>query len=391
MEYHVGRNGTQLGIFSDDKLREGFANGSIALTDLVWCEGMDDWAPVSEILKIAVEVPAQPAVEKIQAAGLAAVSEPVVEEAAGLSAVAEPVPAPPAVVRPPAVPLNLPAPNLPSAAVSPEFTGAVTSGTAIASLVLGLMSFVLGCLTGLPAVICGHIALSQANRSNGMVGGKGMAIAGLVLGYVGILFGTAILAGLAMPAFTTVQEKARIMEASNNVRQIIISMKSYADDHDGKYPDADASNPKTANDAFRVLIKEGLLNDERVFTAAGSAFKGDDNIGVAPGYEEALQPGENHWALTKGASDSSESNLPVVYDAPVVATWPPVWNADARGRPVPGRAWKSGKVIIGVNDGSVQPLRLAAPTGAEVPAAPLPGGKPVFDPAKPHEILMPAR
>lgn len=50
---------------------------------------------------------------------------------------------------------------------------------AIASLVLGL------CATAVLAVIAGHLALSQIKRTGEQ--GRGLAIAGLLLGYLGIL------------------------------------------------------------------------------------------------------------------------------------------------------------------------------------------------------------
>jgi len=40
-------------------------------------------------------------------------------------------------------------------------------------------------LTGLPAIICGHISLGRIRRSRGAVGGRGIAIGGLVTGYIG--------------------------------------------------------------------------------------------------------------------------------------------------------------------------------------------------------------
>lgn len=61
-----------------------------------------------------------------------------------------------------------------------------TSGLAIASLVFGILS-ILGavfCGAFLVAIICGHIALSQIKRSGGALGGRGLAVAGLILGYV---------------------------------------------------------------------------------------------------------------------------------------------------------------------------------------------------------------
>ena len=45
------------------------------------------------------------------------------------------------------------------------------------------------CFTGIPAVICGHMALNQITQSGGVQQGRGLAIAGLVLGYIGIALG----------------------------------------------------------------------------------------------------------------------------------------------------------------------------------------------------------
>lgn len=69
-----------------------------------------------------------------------------------------------------------------------------TSGLAIASLVLGLLW--LGGLGSLLAIIFGHAALSEINKSQGHVLGRGMAIAGIVLGY---LFGAITLLSLVGP------------------------------------------------------------------------------------------------------------------------------------------------------------------------------------------------
>ncbi len=58
-----------------------------------------------------------------------------------------------------------------------------TSGLAVASMVLGILwIYWIGSIL---AIIFGHIAISQAKKDES-VRGKGMAIAGLVLGYVGL-------------------------------------------------------------------------------------------------------------------------------------------------------------------------------------------------------------
>jgi hypothetical protein len=59
-----------------------------------------------------------------------------------------------------------------------------TNGMAIASLVAGFLW--LGWLGSFMAVVFGHVALSQIDQSQGRQGGRGMAIAGLALGYFGV-------------------------------------------------------------------------------------------------------------------------------------------------------------------------------------------------------------
>lgn len=60
-------------------------------------------------------------------------------------------------------------------------------GVAIASLVCGVCVFLLGPITGIPAVITGHIARRKIRDSGGVIRGAGMALAGLILGYLSIV------------------------------------------------------------------------------------------------------------------------------------------------------------------------------------------------------------
>ena len=161
-----------------------------------------------------------------------------------------------------------------------------------------------------------------------------------------------------------------MLQASNNCRGIIITLKAYAGDHNGRYPDAELADAKTSNDVLRLLIKAGLLEDERVFGAPGSAFLCDNDIGDPPDFLKALEAGENHWCMVKGLTDESDGNRALVFENPAHDyTWPPVWDPDAMGRPTPGRAWKGGKILVGRNDGSVNPELLMSTQGPRVPLA----------------------
>lgn len=61
---------------------------------------------------------------------------------------------------------------------------------AIGSLVFGILW--LGGVGSVLAIVAGHYALHQIRRSGGQLRGEGLAIAGLVLGYVGLIAAMAI-------------------------------------------------------------------------------------------------------------------------------------------------------------------------------------------------------
>jgi hypothetical protein len=98
-----------------------------------------------------------------------------------------------------------------------------TSGKASAALLLGLLGFCLGPLTGIPAIILGLMSLSEIGRSRGRLGGKGMAIAGLLLAVLGTLFSIAS----TWYAFTRVEDARDRLIVSNNMKQMTLAMHDY--------------------------------------------------------------------------------------------------------------------------------------------------------------------
>jgi hypothetical protein len=97
-------------------------------------------------------------------------------------------------------------------------------GLAIWSLVLGILSLTCFYLfTAIPAVICGHTALSRIKRSGGALTGDGLAIGGLVTGYLGIalsIFLIPLLAAIAIPNFVRARNTAQMNACNNQLRQI---------------------------------------------------------------------------------------------------------------------------------------------------------------------------
>ena len=118
-------------------------------------------------------------------------------------------------------PLSVPAPAPPK-----------NCGLAIWSLVLGILG--LTCfwlLTAIPAVITGHIAYSRIRRSAGALTGEGLALGGLITGYIGIALSMLILpmmAAIAIPDFVKARSVAQMNACISNLRQIDGAIETWA-------------------------------------------------------------------------------------------------------------------------------------------------------------------
>ena len=170
----------------------------------------------------------------------------------------------------------------------PELPKAKKSGLAIASLVLGIFSpFCFFFFTGIPAVICGHLALGKIKRSNGTLNGKGLAVTGLVLGYVSffIIFIMGIFSGLAIPALYVALDEAKLKASVSQVRQIVAACHEYADEHEGRFPDS-----------LEQLVSQGLIDKKKLSSPL------------------AARPGGVDYVYTPGLTTESDSRQVLVFD-----------------------------------------------------------------------------
>jgi len=138
-EWYYTRGGEELGPITAAQLKQLVGISEVQAEDYVWKESMSNWQRL-------VDVP----------------------ELAGL--------------------LGPKSNNLASAA-SATPPGAISS-MAVASLVLGLLGFTI--LGAILAIVFGHVAQAQIKQSQGALGGKGLAIAGLILGYLVIVPGVIV-------------------------------------------------------------------------------------------------------------------------------------------------------------------------------------------------------
>jgi competence protein ComGC len=105
-----------------------------------------------------------------------------------------------------------------------------TSGLAIASLVLGIVSIVLLCvgpLFAIPAIICGHIAYSRIKRSPGLLSGGGLALGGFITGYVSLGL-CLLLLPIAIPNFVKARDAAQRNACVMQLKLIETAKESFA-------------------------------------------------------------------------------------------------------------------------------------------------------------------
>lgn len=159
-DWFYGKDNTQHGPVSETDIQNMLSTGEIDANTIVWREGMTDWLPIKNIPE------------------LSPTSSSTSPYATPQTNVANP---------------------------QPTVMHIATDGLSIAALVCGILA-VISCYIwaafGIPAVICGHMSLKKIKNSPTPMQGKGMAIAGLVCGYIGIAFQIFMIVAIAL-AFTT--------------------------------------------------------------------------------------------------------------------------------------------------------------------------------------------
>lgn len=113
---------------------------------------------------------------------------------------------------------------------------AQTSRLAIASLVLGLLSFCTFFTTGIVAIVLGIISLVKISKSGGRLKGSGFAITGIAVPAVSAVFIVPLMLAILMPALVRTQQIAFRMTCGNNLSELGKMMLIYAGDYDEKLP-----------------------------------------------------------------------------------------------------------------------------------------------------------
>ena len=205
----LGADQKEYGPVSADQIRQWIAQGRANGQTRAQAVGTADWKPLAELPEFA---------DALRAAA---------------SPVGQPPPAPGTAATPP-----------PKA-----------SGLAISSLVLGCLGLLTCGLTSLVGLILGIVALVRISKSQGQVGGKGIALAGTIVSAAFLVL-VPIPAAMLLPALAQAKQKAQGIMCMNNVKQLNLGLMMYASDNKNLLPDGsrwcDAIKPYAPNPAVFI-------------------------------------------------------------------------------------------------------------------------------------------
>jgi type IV pilus assembly protein PilA len=120
--------------------------------------------------------------------------------------------------------------SMPQTPVMPD-PDARTDGKAVASLILGIGGLTFfSIFAGIPAVILGHMSRSRIKQSMGKLKGEGMALAGLIMGYISFLAIPFILiiAAIAIPNLLRARISANESAAVTTIRSINVAAVDFS-------------------------------------------------------------------------------------------------------------------------------------------------------------------
>lgn len=214
MEIHIAREGRQLGPFSLEDIQRMLGTGEVTATDLAWTPGSANWVPLNTIPGVVVP----PA--------------------------ADVPPAIPSAAAPPPYRPHVPMAAAPAAGV---LMRRPTSSLAVTSLILGIVGLVfVPLLASIPAVITGHMARAEIKRSEGHLDGDGMAVAGLITGYISLIFWALMIVLVIVMFAAGVAIFPKLMNEINKLpaepvavadaRMVALACNRYASDNEGKFP-----------------------------------------------------------------------------------------------------------------------------------------------------------
>lgn len=276
----LGTDQKEYGPVSADQIRAWIAQGRANAKTQLQAAGSTDWKPLAEFPEFAGAL--QPAAPPVSATGT------------------QPGAAPPK-----------------------------TSGLAITSLVLGCLGLLTCGITSLIGLVLGIIALARINKSQGQVGGQGIALAGMIVSGAFLLLAP-IPAALLMPALARAKQKAVSIQCMNNVKQLNLGLILYANANKDHFPEG-----TNWCDALKPYIK----NDKTFLCSQG-------------------KPGQrSHYAFNARLAGLGLNQVQAPADTVLIFESDGGWNVSGGPELLPARPRHNGAYMVGFADGHVEMVR----------------------------------
>lgn len=195
----IGADGKEYGPISADQLRQWIVQGRLSATTLIQPDGSSEWKPLSGFHEFSIALSmADGTLSALHGQGIAAAP-------------------------------------------------AITSGLAVASLVLGILGIFTCGLSAIVGLVLGIIAQIKINKSQGRLSGSGLTIAGICTSVISLALVLLILPGLLLPALARAKQKAMTINCVSNMKQMGLAMRMYSDDHTNQLPAAMAWSDSVSN------------------------------------------------------------------------------------------------------------------------------------------------
>ena len=180
-----------------------------------------------------------------------------------------------------------------------------TEGLATVSLVAGIAQFGVLLPATITAIVTGHMARRRIRRSQGTLDGDGQAVAGLTLGYLGLVFQALVIASIAVLAVSTGGTAVERVGANLPPALFAAEVQQDASNHR-------LATPRNAEAVARVVEHNALYESGRLA----------DGTPIAGATQAQLE--RNHWRVQFGETSAPECvTIPAgLNDQPVVTTCP---------------------------------------------------------------------
>jgi uncharacterized protein with PQ loop repeat len=239
MQYYVTRNNQQLGPFTEAEVRAQLAAGTISPQDHVWWQGQQGWIPLAQ-------------------SSLMTPTAPGVTPPLGIA----PIPS--------TVGASLP-----------------TSQLAIWALVCGCISLFCWLIGSIPAIILGHMGMSETKK-NPAIPGRGLAMSGMILGYISmtffVIYIVSIIVFVAMgnnvkEVFKTIQAQENAAQSTNSDQSSTPSDQTTNSDQPSASP---TNSPDQSTNSATATPTAPASSDQSTNNSTPSTNAPDSSTNAAP-------------------------------------------------------------------------------------------------------------